>query len=126
MVFVCEPSHALASRRHVQLADLDGHDFIHFPQGWGIRHRLDAGFSAAGVHPVNAYEVADYAIAAELIRHRLATTVLPVSAANRFPDLHTVPLNPPSPGRCQSRTAASQPASPAINALIDTLVRHVG
>ncbi len=94
MVFVCESSHALAGSRHVQLADLAGQDFIQFPRGWGIRQRLDAGFAAAGVQPTSAYEVADYAIAAELVRHRLAATVLPISAANRFPDLRVIPLRP--------------------------------
>ena len=113
MVFVCEPTHALAQRDHVQLADLDGQDFIHFPQGWGIRRRLDAGFADAGVHPINAYEVADYAIAAELIRYRLATTVLPISAANRFPDLHTVPLKPALTWTLSLVSAAPQPASRA-------------
>jgi DNA-binding transcriptional LysR family regulator len=47
------------------------------------------------VHPTSAYEVADYAIAAELVRHRLAATVLPISAADRFPDLRVIPLSPP-------------------------------
>jgi DNA-binding transcriptional LysR family regulator len=125
MVFVCEPTHALAQRHHVQLSDLDGQDFIHFPQGWGIRRRLDAGFSDAGVHPINAYEVADYAIAAELIRHRLATSIMPISAANRFPDLHTVPLNPPLTWTLSLVSAAPQPASRAAKALVDTLTRHV-
>src|ERR1700743_3657302 len=92
MVFVCESSHVLADRRKVALGDLAGHDFINFPLGWGIRHRLDAGCAAAGVQPVSAYEVADYAIAAELIRHRLASAILPASAANRLPDLRTIRL----------------------------------
>ena len=126
MVFVCESSHALAGRRKVTLADLAGRDFINFPLGWGIRQRLDAGFAAAGVHPVSAYEVADYAIAAELIRHRLASTILPASAANRFPDLRTVPLQPSMSWTLSIAYAASQHASPAINALIDTLISHVG
>ncbi|MFZ0716967.1 LysR substrate-binding domain-containing protein, partial [Mycobacterium sp.] len=126
MVFVCESSHALADRRKVALADLAGHDFINFPLGWGIRQRLDAGFAAAGVHPINAYEVADYAIAAELIRHRLASAILPASAANRFPDLRTVRVHPSITWTLSIAYAASQRASPAINALIDTLLRHVG
>jgi DNA-binding transcriptional LysR family regulator len=109
----------------VQLTDLAGHDFIDFP-GWGIRQRLDARFAAAGVHPISAYEVADYAITAELIRHRLATTILPSSVANRFPDLRTVPLHPAITWTLSIAYAASQQASPAINALIDTLIRHVG
>ncbi|HEY0224991.1 MAG TPA: LysR family transcriptional regulator [Mycobacterium sp.] len=125
MVFVCSPSHPLARRRRVQLCDLDGQDFIHFPQGWGIRRRLDAGFSAAGVHPVNAYEVADYAIAAELIRHKLATTVLPISAANRFPDLHTVALHPQMTWTLSLVSAARETTSRALKALVDTITRHV-
>ena len=110
----------------MELADLAGHDFIQFPLGWGIRQRLDNGFAAAGVHPISAYEVADYAIAAELIRHRLASTILPASAANRFPDLRTVRLHPSITWTLSIAYAASQHASPAINALIDTLIRHVG
>ena len=124
MVFVCESGHALADRARVQLADLAGHDFINFPIGWGIRQRLDAGFAAAGVEPVSAYEVADYAIAAELIRHRLATAILPTSAADRFPDLRTVSLHPSITWTLSIASAASQ-NSLAINALIDTLIGHV-
>lgn len=126
MVFVCESGHALADRRKVALTDLGGHDFITFPLGWGIRQRLDTGFAAAGIEPVSAYEVADYAIAAELIRRRLATTILPNSVANRFPGLRTVPLHPSITWTLSIAYAASQQASPAINAFTDTLVRHVG
>jgi len=125
MVFVCESTHALAHRRRMQLSDLDGQDFINFPPGWGIRQRLDANFAAAGVHPNGAYEVADYAIAAELIRHRLATTVLPVSAANRFPDLCTVPLNPPMTWTLSLASAAPETVSRATKALVETITRHV-
>ncbi|MGB8386959.1 LysR family transcriptional regulator [Mycobacterium sp.] len=125
MVFVCDPTHALAGRRRVQLADLAGQDFIHFPRGWGIRQRLDARFAAAGVHPINAYEVADYAIAAELIRHRLATTILPISAANRFPELCTVAVNPPLTWTLSLASAATQTASRATKALVDTITRHI-
>jgi DNA-binding transcriptional LysR family regulator len=125
MVFVCEPSHALAQRRRVRLVELAGHDFIHFPQGWGIRRRLDAEFTAAGVQPVNAYEVADYAIAAELIRHGLATTVLPINAAKRFPDLTTIPLNPPMTWTLSLASAANHAPSRATQALVDTITRHV-
>jgi DNA-binding transcriptional LysR family regulator len=126
MVFVCESSHPLAGRRHVQLADLDGQDFIQFPRGWGIRQRLDAGFAAAEVQPASAYEVADYAIAAELIRHRLAATVLPISAANRFPDLRVIPLDPPLTWTLYLASAESQADGGAVKALIDTITRYVG
>jgi DNA-binding transcriptional LysR family regulator len=125
MVFVCESTHPLADRRQVRLPDLAGLDFIHFPSGWGIRRRLDEGFAAAGVQPINAYEVADYAIAAELIRHRLAATVLPISAARRFPDLRTVPLHPTLTWTLSLVSAAPQPASRATRALVDAIFHHV-
>jgi DNA-binding transcriptional LysR family regulator len=125
MAFVCESSHPLAGRRSVELADLAGHDFIQFPPGWGIRQHLDKGFTAAGVEPVSAYEVADYAITAELIRHRLATTILPASVAHRFPDLRTVPLRPAMTWTLSIASAAAQHGNLAINALVDTLMRHV-
>lgn len=125
MVLLCEATHELARHRRVRLTDLAGQDFIHFPLGWGIRRRLDAEFVAAGVHPVNAYEVADYAIAAELIRHRLATTVLPTNAAKRFPDLHAIPLNPALTWTLSLASAAGQKPSRATQALVDTITRHV-
>jgi DNA-binding transcriptional LysR family regulator len=125
MLFVCEASHPLANRRKVELADLAGQDFIQFPSGLGIRQRLDKGFAAAGVQPVSAYEVADYAITAELIRHRLATTILPASVASRFPDLNTIPLRPAMTWTLSVASAVSQDANRAISALVDTLVRHV-
>jgi DNA-binding transcriptional LysR family regulator len=107
------------------LADLAGRDFVHFPPGWGIRQRLDKGFAAAGVHPVSAYEVADYAITAELIRHRLATTILPTSVAHRFPDLRTVALRPAMTWTLSIASAAAQNGNLAIKAFVDTLTRHV-
>lgn len=125
MVLVCESSHALAHRRRVRLVDLDGQDFINFPLGWGIRQRLDANFAASGIRPNGAYEVADYAIAAELIRYRLATTVLPISAANRFPDLCTVPLNPPLTWTLSLASAAPETVSRATKALVETITRHI-
>jgi DNA-binding transcriptional LysR family regulator len=86
--------------------------------GLGLRIRPPAGGSRAGA----THRVADYAITAELIRHRLATTILPSS----FPDLRTVPLHPAITWTLSIAYAASRHASPAINALIDTLIRHVG
>jgi DNA-binding transcriptional LysR family regulator len=125
MVFVCHSGHPLARRRRVRLADLAGQDFIHFPIGWGVRQRLDAGFASAGVHPTNAYEVADYAIAAELVRRELATSVMPISAANRFAGLCAIALDPPLTWTLSLASAAAKPTSGAINALVDTLLRHV-
>jgi DNA-binding transcriptional LysR family regulator len=125
MVFVCDTSHPRGDGARVRLDDLGGEDLIQFPIGWGIRQRVDAALAAAGVNPVGAYEVADYAIAAELIRHRLATAILPISAANRFPDLHKIPVHPPLTWTLSIASAAPQYISRAASALADTLVSLV-
>ena len=59
-------------------------------------------------------------------RSKRASAILPASAANRFPDLRTVRLQPSITWTLSIAYAASQHSSPAINALIDTLIRHVG
>jgi DNA-binding transcriptional LysR family regulator len=123
MVFVCEPTHGLADRDRVRIADLDEEDLIQFPVGWGIRQRVDAALAAANVHPVGAYEVADYAIAGELVRYRLATAILPISAANRFPDLRKIPVHPGLTWTLSIASAAPQYISRAASTLADTLIR---
>src|ERR1700691_5706885 len=125
MMFVCDATHPLARRKRLPLVDLAGQDLIHFPLGWGIRQRVDAGFAAVGAQPVSAFEVADYAIAAELIRHRLATTILPVSVADRFPALHKFYLHPPMVWTMFIASAGPQLTNRAIDALTDTITRHV-
>jgi DNA-binding transcriptional LysR family regulator len=122
MVFVCESSHRLADGARVRLVDLDGEDLVQFPLGWGIRQRVDAALAAAGVNAVGAYEVADYAIAAELIRHRLATAIMPVSAATRFPDLAKILVHPPLTWTLSLASAAPHYISRAATTLADTLI----
>ena len=95
-MFVCGATHPLARRKRLPLVDLAGQDLIQFPLGWGIRQRVDAGFAAVGSQPVSAFEVADYAIAAELIRHRLFIA-----------------------------SAGPQFTNRAIDALTDTIARHL-
>jgi DNA-binding transcriptional LysR family regulator len=125
MAFLCEPAHRLADHQRVRLSELDGEDLVQFPVGWGVRQRLDAALAAAGVHTVSAYEVADYAIAAELVRHGLATAIVPISAANRFPDLHQAPVYPPLTWTLSIASAAPQFISRAAATLADTLIRLV-
>jgi DNA-binding transcriptional LysR family regulator len=123
MVFVCSPDHVLADRQVVAQSELEGAELIQFPEGWGIRERLDAAFATAGTQPVIPYEVADYTIAAELVRHRLAATVVPLSAANRFPDLHIAQLNPPMPWTLYLASATVPPIKPPVAELANALSR---
>src|ERR1700756_1799760 len=122
MVFVCEPTHPLADGARGRLVDLAGEDLVQFPVGWGIRQGVDAALAAAGVHPVGAYEVADYVIAAELARHGLATPIGPISAANRFPDLRKIAVHPALTWTLSIASAAPQYISRAAGTLADTLI----
>jgi DNA-binding transcriptional LysR family regulator len=124
MVFVCGREHILADRRAVGIADLSGHEIVQFPAGWGIRERLDAAFEDVGAQPVTPYEVADYTIAAELVRRRLAATIVPVSAADRFPDLHTATLDPPLQWTLYLASTIRQPPKPPAVELAETLARY--
>jgi DNA-binding transcriptional LysR family regulator len=126
MVFVCTATHRLADRACVQLTELTAEDLIQFPTGWGIRRRLDAAFATVGVQSHGSYEVADYAIAAEFIRHELGTAVIPISAAKRFPDLRTVTVDPPLTWTLSIASAAQQYLSRAASAPAELLVSQAG
>jgi DNA-binding transcriptional LysR family regulator len=126
MVLLCDPDHRLADRSRVLMADLATENVIRFPSGWGIRTSLDAAFAGIGAHPVSTYEVADYAIAADLIRYRLATAVLPASAARRFPDLRAISVQPAMTWTLYMATTASEHTTPATNTLARTFIDHVG
>ena len=124
MVFVCTATHPLADRTCVRLTELTAREVIQFPTGWGIRRRLDAAFATVGVQSLGSYEVADYAIAAEFIRHELGTAVIPISAARRFPDLRTITVDPPLTWTLSIASAAAQYLSRAASALAELLVRQ--
>jgi hypothetical protein len=55
----------------------------------------------------------------------LATAVLPISAAKRFPDLRTITVAPPLTWTLSIASAAPQYVSRAASALADTLISHV-
>ncbi|HTF48378.1 MAG TPA: LysR family transcriptional regulator [Pseudonocardia sp.] len=121
LVFLCWPDHPLAGRDAVVLTQLAGEVLVRFASGWGIRDRIDRALADAGIDPVSPYEVADYATAAGLIHHRLGTTLIPRSAAVRFPELRAVPVTPALTWQLSLATAAGRRLSPAVAALADTL-----
>jgi DNA-binding transcriptional LysR family regulator len=121
LVFLCWPEHHLAGRDRVELTRLAGEVFVRFAAGWGIRQRVDRALADAGIDPASPYEVADYATAAGLVHHRLATTLIPRTAAAQFPELAAVPVTPEPTWRLSLATAAGRRLSPAAAALADAL-----
>lgn len=122
MMFVCSPEHRLAERRAIGLTDLLGEQLIQFAPGWGVRRILDQALAAAGLEVVTAYEVADYATAAGLARHRLGVVVLPAAEARLFPDLRHIAVTPTLTWTLSLASAPVRHLSPAAASLADELI----
>jgi DNA-binding transcriptional LysR family regulator len=76
MVFVCRPGHPLGHRSSVTVPDLRDETILRPPPGWGTRTIIDAAFGATQ----SAFEIANYALMARLVREGFATTLAPESA----------------------------------------------
>lgn len=95
LLFVCRSDHHLAGRTHVDIAEIANEELIGWPPEFGLRRIVEDAFTAAGLVPRILYELeADFATAADLIRHGLASMFMPASETTRFPDLPAVPVRP--------------------------------
>lgn len=92
MVLVSAPGRVLggagagASGR-VTLAEAARLPLVDFTPGWAIRLAVDRAFRAAAVERESTFEVNDIVAASELVRADLGVCVMPISIADRFPDL---------------------------------------
>lgn len=119
MVVVCPPGHALARQATVSLARLGQETFVDFPPGYGNRMVVDRAFAAAGVERSVPFEVADFAAAADLVRHGLGIAFLPAFAATPLDDLHILRVRARAPRwELSAATLAARPASAALRALL--------
>ncbi|MET8403599.1 LysR family transcriptional regulator [Streptomyces sp900116325] len=71
----------------VELEDLTELPLVDFSPGWAIRYAVDRSFRAAGVDRATTFEVNDIVAAAELVRNDLGVCIMPMSIADRFPEL---------------------------------------
>lgn len=124
MTFVCSPEHPLADRTRIRLTDLVGQQLIQFATGWGVRRVLDQALAASGLEVTTAYEVADYATAAGLARHRLGVTILPAPEARRFPDLCQILLSPVVTWTLCLASAPARHLSQAAASLAEELIKE--
>jgi DNA-binding transcriptional LysR family regulator len=76
MVFICTPGHRLSQRALVTVPDLRDEMILRPPPGWGTRACIDAALGATS----SAFEVANYALMARLVRAGFAATLAPESA----------------------------------------------
>ncbi|MFF0050749.1 LysR family transcriptional regulator [Streptomyces sp. NPDC005498] len=74
---VVPADHALAGRRSVRIAELDGMAFVDSPVGYGNRSIVDRAFTAASLSRRVAIEITDIATGVEFVRHGLGVALLP-------------------------------------------------
>lgn len=123
IVALCRTDHRFAKLEAVPIAQFAHETVVRFAVGWGSRRQVDEAFAGAGISPDCPYEVADYDTAAGLVRHRLGVTLMPETAARRYPWLCAVPLTP-SPTWTLALCARdeSPESSPAARALAQALL----
>jgi DNA-binding transcriptional LysR family regulator len=76
MMFICLPDHPLSRHPPVTVPELRAEMILRSPPGWGTRTVIDDVLGATQ----SAFEIADYALMARLVRDGFATTLAPESA----------------------------------------------
>lgn len=88
---------------------------------------VDRAFAAAGLERQVTFETADFAAAAELVRHGLGIAFLPASVAAAFPDLAVTDVaGPPLMWQVSVATPAHRRMSAATRAFVAELLQAAG
>jgi DNA-binding transcriptional LysR family regulator len=122
LLVACAPSHPLADRGQVSLAELAGERFVDFQPDWGLRMLLDRHFAAAGLERTSALEVNDVPSLLELVAHGLGIALVP-EVATRYPSaVRYLSLRPPAPTfDVAVATVGDPPAGQAARVLLAML-----
>jgi DNA-binding transcriptional LysR family regulator len=122
LLVACAPTHPLATREEVALADLAGEQFVDFQPDWGLRMLLDQTFTAAGLERSSALEVNDVPSLLELVAHGLGVALVP-EVVTRYPaQVRYLRLRAPTPlFEVAVATVGDPPASQAARVLLGML-----
>jgi DNA-binding transcriptional LysR family regulator len=122
LLVACAPSHRLAGRGQVDLAELAGERFVDFQSDWGLRMLLDRHFAAAGLERTSALEVNDVPSLLELVAHGLGIALVPDVVTRYSATVNYLRLRPPSPTfEIAVATVGDPPASQAARVLLAML-----
>jgi DNA-binding transcriptional LysR family regulator len=94
MALICPTDHRLASRPSVSLSDLAGEPLAETPPGWGTRIVSELAFTAAGLEHTTEFEINDISTILDLVRNKLAVSLLPAAFVAGDPSLVAVPVRP--------------------------------
>jgi DNA-binding transcriptional LysR family regulator len=121
MVVLAAPSRTVsgtAPDSGVELDDIARLPLVDFSPGWAIRYAVDRSFRAGGVERATTFEVNDIVAAAELVRNDLGVCIMPLSIADRFPDLRQYPISRHAPRWKVMVVRPPGEPSPAVAALL--------
>lgn len=123
LVLACAPSHPLAARSGVALAELRGERFVDFQPDWGTREAVDRALIAAEVARRVPLEVTDVHSLLDLVACGLGVALVPRSFSVKTDRVRFVDLADPAP--CWQTVAVSGSAtSAAAEALLDEVCRR--
>ena len=123
LLIVCRPDHPIAATPSPALGELAAEPFIDFPPGWGNRAVVDRAFAAAGLERQVLFEVADFVIAAGLVRNGLGVAFVPASAMAPFDGLARAEVAGGLRWRVSVATAAARRNPAAVTAFLSELHR---
>lgn len=122
LLVACAPSHPLAGRDQVGLAELAGEPFVDFQPDWGLRMLVDQQLAAAGLDRHTTLEVNDLPTLLELVAHGFGVALVPEVVTGHPADVRYLPLRPPAPAfEVAVATVGDPPASQAARALLAML-----
>ncbi len=123
LLFVCSPSHKLASRGQIHLQEITHKSFIDFPPEWTIRQLVDRAFAAAGLERRVAIEVNDVDTCLGLVQRGVGVSILPESARVRAGAAVFVPLARRIVWELVVVRRADGPSNPAARELLRRVLR---
>jgi DNA-binding transcriptional LysR family regulator len=118
----CAPSHPLADRGQVGLAELAGEPFVDFQPDWGLRMLVDQQLAEAGLDRHTALEVNDVPTLLELVAHGFGVALVPQVVTGDPAAVRYLRLRPPAPAfEVAVATFGDPPANPAARVLLHML-----
>lgn len=116
---VCPPSHRLASRRSIRLAELDGEQFVDFPPGWGTRIAVDRLFRNHDLQREVVVEIADIVAVNELVHAGFGLAFLSPALLRANPQARPIPVRPYASFAVSLISPADRPLSAAARAFVE-------
>jgi DNA-binding transcriptional LysR family regulator len=130
LVLICPPGHALAKRKKLRAADLQGQNFVHFERDIPTRRATDRILRAHGVNVQRAAEFDNIETIKRAVEVGLGVAIVPrpsVLDERRSGQLAVVPLAEPEWERAVGAVYRSDRAlSTAARKFVELLQRHGG